>query len=422
MRARCAALGIGTLAMALAAGCGPQVHPTVSNPSGTVVLKPTAIHQPAQPYVTSETLRAALTGAGTDAVHVATSSGHYGVLSGMLTVTSPSGRVLLHLPHVGWAGILEFGRSHVPVVVTRSDAGNCGSGGCEFVSYSWVGKAEHFGVVRAPSDDPAAQPRYAWNANEKRLRPVAPPKTARTNAMFGFAALTSAGLTLAIRTYDLNQNVMNLRYAFAPAVGSAGAWVAQGTPTYAPQTLVGPYPSGPMEVAEELLDAIAMNLPRQVEALSATPRAGRAFMRKWRPLLGPLGPLVYDPQSFDAVQAAQGAATELVIWQLSGRRGGMTLHVMRAALRFQGVEGQWRVASLGIAPVALQVNTVAQVLSRLARNPSVAAYLASHSGVTVDQPGTQGPTTWVVELSSGGSVTVDARSGAVNTAGMRGQT
>lgn len=407
MRARWALFGIGTLAIAIAAGCGPQVHPTGSNPSGTAALKPTAVLQPAKSYVTSETLRAVLTGSGTDTSHVATSSGPYGG-TGTLTVTSPSGKALLRLPHVGWAGILKFGRSHLPMVVTRSDAGNCGSGGCEVVSYSWAVRrsAWEWHALRR-----AIQARNAWDAKEKRFRPAPPPRTVRTNAMFGFATLTAKGLTLANRTYDLNQNAMYLRYAYAPAVGPAGAWVAQGAPTYGPKSLVGPYPSGPMEVAEELLDAVAMNLPRQVEALSVTPRAGLGFVRAWRPLLGPVGPLVYDQQSFDAAQAAKGAATELVAWQVGGSGGGMTLHVMRAALRFQHVGGQWLASSLSIAPIALKVNTAAQVL---------AAYLASHPAVTLVQPAMQNPTIWVVDLSSGGSATVDARNGAVNAAGMRG--
>ncbi|MDA8346062.1 MAG: hypothetical protein M0Z66_11330 [Thermaerobacter sp.] len=407
------AYGAIALSAVLLVGCSAQGSQTAVKAQTTATLTPTKLLGPTG-YVTSETLRAPLTGGPkSDELRVTTAQSPYGLL-GTLTITSPSGKVLRTVPHIGWVGVLEFGRQHLPVFVTRSDAGNCGSGGCYYVSYRWVPTSHRFAEVRVASNTWPSQPQnYAWDAKQGRFHAAAATVQFPKNTLWGFLALTHNGLRLVNRTFDLNQNYLQQDYVYLLGQGPAGAWQPKGQPVYGPATLQTPYPSQPLEVAEALMDAVALNLPRQAKALASSPAAEQSFFGNAHEAWGPLGEPIYDAQVFDAKAAEAGKPVQLPMWEIYGTGAALRLHAFSGTLQFAHVSGQWHVSSLSVAAIPLKVATVGEVLSTLRQDSSFVAYLRAHPGAKIDAPIPQSATVWRVGFPSGAFATVDARTGAV---------
>ena len=370
------------LVAALTAACAlflaaPPVTAAATAQGALRPVRVTPIQEPRGASPGQLGLTAALTGPGSrDTVTVRVDGSGDGTL-----VVSAGERSLLTVPHVGGVGLLWFA-GHNPVLVTASDQSGCGSGGCDYVGYTWVQAAQRMEAVGGAVGLTA--PRYALRGG--RFVPVGPPAT----TFWGFVSLNARGLALGERTYDAMQHFALQQYVYVPAPAGAGRWQAAGAPTYQPdRPLPESYPGAgtALGVATQFLIAVCMGLPVEAASAAATPAAGRSLYASARRALGPCGyPAVQVVKATAAGTAAVGL--ELTVWS---QGVGASLYAYRVGLRLQAHGRHAVSALLGHGAIALRYRTPPAVLAAAARSAKVRALFARHPGLSLEEPYPAGP-------------------------------
>jgi|GEM_PF-3677636 len=370
-----------------AVGCG-TTSPTPHGTGMSRLLKPTAVVSPPDtvPAGSPLTLKGNLTGSGADTLTItAPTSG-----DGTLTLTDAGRRVLWRLAHVSWAGVLFFGKVHAPVIVVRSSPAYCGTGGCDYIGYTFR-QGRFASLAGAPSE---TGPTYAYVPSKHGfVQQVETP----TTAFFGFVALSRAHtLVLSNRLYDTLQHYSVETYAVRESASGILSWVRSGPVSFGPDVAVpGSYTS--LAAAENFLDAAAMRLPTQ-EASFAAGSANLAALAAVVHRAFPLPTeLAFDTRSFNRTAVLAGEPAHLLVANTSLT----SLAAFSAAVQLVPVGGTWQVSGVTLTPLPLKVRTLKEVLAVLAGDRSVTSYLVSRPDAAVEAV-PESPTSWLVSLDAMG--------------------
>jgi hypothetical protein len=323
------------------------------------------------------TVQVAFTGShGTDTLIVRqTATG-----GGSVSVVAPGGQVLLHLPEEAGGFVLEYGQTHLPVLVAEASQSRCGTGGCSYQAYTWDPVAGHF--IAVPANLVRA---YRYLPRRRQFEPTWVSEEGA--GLFGYAGPNQVGIGLGDHLYDAWQHMVLQSYAYAANGTAAGIWVRIGRPLYGPSSprgIVSQFTS-PGRVYTAFLEARALNIWPQGQALLKDAQA-EAVWDRLQPLgrlgmtlmLTALNPTVSGradrPQVVDEVVGLEGhgPATRMCAWQVT--------------LSEQAVGSGWKVVSARLAPVRLRVSTVRAVLAAIRRDHRWRASLIRQDApITVNQ-------------------------------------
>lgn len=330
---------------------------------------------------------------------------------GQLVVTGPDRTTLWRLPHVQWAGVLEFPR-HAPVLLTQAVTGYCGTGGCPYTAYTWDPHTGQLGPIpfevwNTPSYyyDPATR---TW-AVHPDLALAGGPSAA---SFLGWCSLTSVGLSTDTRTYDADNGRVGQAYRYAAVSGSAtGEWISVGPPQFSPTT---PYP-GYAEVASPgaalalYLTAATDNLPAMAAPLAAPSVVVAKLWAAARPLttLGVSGDV--NPTPLVDPGHAQGLGETVSGVQGSGPDTRLVTYVADAQVTTAG--GVARLISLSVKRLPMKIATIAAVLADLAAHPGVVGWFATHPDARVSI--VPAGLAWDLTYSNGATGSVNAVNGVL---------
>lgn len=369
------------------AGCG-QATPQPHGAGRSRTLTPTAVVNPPDtvPGGSPVTVEGDLTGSGKDILTIsAPASG-----DGTLTLKDASGNVLWRLPHVAWAGVLFFGKAHNPVIVVRSSPAYCGSGGCNYIGYTF--RKGHF--VAIPGAPSQTGPTYSYVPSKGTFEREVPTPT---TAFFGFASLSRPhALVLSNRLYDALQHYSVQAYAIRESGSGNLSWVASGSMSFGPDVAVpGSYTS--LATAENFLDAAAMRLPVQAASFAA----GSANLHSLTAIVDKAFPeptdLAFDTTPFNQTSVSVGGPAKLIVATSSIT----SLAAFRVSVQLIDTGGTWQVSGVSLTPLPLEIRTVGEVFKVLARNASVTSFLRSHPRAAV-MVVPESPTSWLVALDATG--------------------
>ncbi len=360
--------------------------------------KPTVLHPTSFMNITQGTtattqkFTAPLQNSGNDTLSLTTNPA---VGTGSLTVTNPSGQTILTLPHVGGLGILQFGSTHPPVVITQSTGNLCGSGGCAYTAYTWSLHRHRFVTIPGPTTT-----NFQYLSKKNQFAEVA---STPLPGFFGFLSANANGINLDERLYDLWQHEEVLPYLYATNGSPGGQWVSGGAPEYTPK---GPLPTtmmtSPSVTLQALLEARSLNLKTQGDLLLP---GGLRDQTIWGNLRGiaTWGPNLWvDTTHPKVTQGANGS--ENITEMISGMHdngAGSVLKAYRVVAETTLGQGNDVIVKAHLSAVPLKVNSVLAVLSSLRANPGDRSYLTQHPGpLSVIPFGL----TWQVSIGRGSKV------------------
>ncbi len=414
-----------TVILCLATGCGihaslpaishsrhARTHaPMVSTLVKTATTKTTVLHPTSFMNITQGTtattqqVTVPLKNSAKDTLTLSTNPA---ARTGSLTVTNPSGHILLTLPQVGGLSILQFGSTHPPVVITQAAGNLCGSGGCNYTAYTWSNRRRTFVTVPAPTI-PSFQYRPATN----QFAQVA---GSAVSGLFGFLTADANGVNLDERLYDLWNHDEVLPYAYATNGSPGGQWVFNGAPEYTPR---GPLPTTmmttPAMAIQALLEARSLNLKTQGYLLLP---GGSVDQSVWQTLSGlaTWGPNLWVDSNNPRVSAGANGTDKVseVISGMHGDRPQSVLEAFRLTAHTVPNAGTYAITTAHLSPISLKVDSTLAVLSDLRSNPQDRKYLRQHPGpLSVTAYGL----TWQVSIGSGTRVhswlQINAETGAV---------
>ncbi len=432
MQNRLLRISVVLLLLGIAAGCGLQAGPSTASHSGhvkapvraaatsstlvtpkhlkTTVLQPTSFLNITEGQTAAtQTVNVALQNSASDTISLTTNPASG---TGSLTVTDPSGQSLLTLPQVGGFSILQFGSAHPPVMITQAAGNLCGSDGCSYTAYTWSRQRRHFVKVPAPTT-----PSFQYNANKNQFIEVAatPP-----GGLFGFLFANANGINLDERLYDLWQHEEVLPYAYATNGSPGGQWVVAGAPEYTPK---GPIPANylntntPALALEALLEARSLDLESQGDMLLP---GGSADQMLWNNLaaVSTWGPSLWvDTQNPQSTPGPNGSKKlTVIISGIHGNQPSAVLKAYRLTAEVSATGGSYVIDQAALAPMALKVRSVVDVLTVIRRNPQDRKYLTQHAGpLTVNAYGLN----WAISVGNGShaaSWQVNAETGAITSA------
>lgn len=368
----------------------------------TTPLKPTKVIGPTK---SQTAIRAALRGSGTDRLYIqGASSG-----DGTLMVQGASGTQIWSVPHIGLVSVLTFGSAHLPVIVAQSSPTMCGSGGCSYATYTYDPGQSSFVAIPPP-----AVTGYAWNASQSAFQPGPLPSAPALGAFFGFAKPNAQGVLFENRLYDLWQHSEAIQYQYATTPSGPGAWVAAGPPTYTPTGASAAQFTDAGQAFLGLLQARALNLPKQGLSLLPKGAAGQSLWQALAPL-GALGPsLNWGPS--DPTVTPQGGTAHIRATVFGTSGSGPSEALVAYTIDAQATTGSSpKITSVSLTPITNTLGTVSALLEDVRSQSSLQQSLSSTSGML--DVGVSGPSTWTLQWVSAQNITpwitVNAQSGTV---------
>jgi hypothetical protein len=402
----------------LLAGCGSSPKATPKGPTLPAVLaKAPAAPNVLKPLVSETTLgqtrvtslKASLTGGRPDTIRVQSLPG----FDGQVTVTEGT-RIIFQSLHTAGVSVLEFGRRHLPVLLLQDSVSYCGSGGCATSAYTWSRTRHRMLPVPVPGT-----PAYRYDARRRQFVVTSLPLP---GGLFGYVVPGGPGIIVHARTYDLWQHGITQGYGYAPGLSPTGGWVAVGKPVYGPSTAETGFTwGGPAQTVLALLDARALDFKAQVAQVSASSADASVIWRDLAPI-GTWGGSLFSVDASPRVSTA--GSTTVVTDRVAGLRGAgatATLQVYEVTASLTKAGSTYYVRTVHLAPVAVKVQDILQVLTIIRSDRSLLRTLAKagYPALQVEAVGQR----WQVDTASQGGqsvrplVDIDAVTGAVRRAG-----